>query len=122
MVVFRVHVLWFPPPIKLTARYSINIVESGVKHDNAKPSIVYMKNPKRISSQLFILCPGLEIVQLIQYWYFFFRRHSLSKRRIVPLPIWKANPETDPGALFTKGGVSVLIIFFLLFNRLQINS
>ncbi|KAK3084033.1 hypothetical protein FSP39_007082, partial [Pinctada imbricata] len=29
-------------------------------------------------------------------------RHTLSKRRIVPLPIWKANPETDPGALFTK--------------------
>ena len=23
-------------------------------------------------------------------------RHSLSKRRIVQLPIWKANPETDP--------------------------
>lgn len=30
-------------------------------------------------------------------------RHTLSKRRIVPLPIWKANPETDPGALFAKG-------------------
>lgn len=29
-------------------------------------------------------------------------RHTLSKRRIVPLPIWKANPETDPEALFTK--------------------
>ncbi|XP_064612708.1 SAGA-associated factor 29-like [Liolophura sinensis] len=29
-------------------------------------------------------------------------RHTLSKRRIVPLPIWKANPETDPEALFPK--------------------
>ncbi|CAI9724021.1 Hypothetical predicted protein [Octopus vulgaris] len=29
-------------------------------------------------------------------------RHSLSRRRIVPLPIWKANPETDPDALFPK--------------------
>lgn len=29
-------------------------------------------------------------------------RHTLSKRRIVPLPIWKANPETDPDALFMK--------------------
>lgn len=29
-------------------------------------------------------------------------RHTLSRRRIVPLPIWKANPETDPEALFQK--------------------
>lgn len=29
-------------------------------------------------------------------------RHTLSRRRIVPLPIWKANPETDPEALFPK--------------------
>ncbi|KAK3730956.1 hypothetical protein RRG08_018287 [Elysia crispata] len=29
-------------------------------------------------------------------------RHSISRRRVVPLPIWKANPETDPGALFPK--------------------
>ncbi|XP_059174148.1 SAGA-associated factor 29-like [Physella acuta] len=29
-------------------------------------------------------------------------RHSISRRRVVPLPIWKANPETDPGALFAK--------------------
>ncbi|KAJ8312790.1 hypothetical protein KUTeg_010163 [Tegillarca granosa] len=27
-------------------------------------------------------------------------RHTLSKRRIVPLPIWKANPETDPEAFW----------------------
>ena len=30
----------------------------------------------------------------------------LSKRRIVPLPVWKANPETDPDALFPKNTVS----------------
>ncbi|KAL5017625.1 hypothetical protein ScPMuIL_007214 [Solemya velum] len=30
-------------------------------------------------------------------------RHTLSKRRVMPLPIWKANPETDPEALFPKG-------------------
>lgn len=29
-------------------------------------------------------------------------RHSISRRRVVPLPIWKANPETDPAALFSK--------------------
>ncbi|CAH1800508.1 unnamed protein product [Owenia fusiformis] len=32
-------------------------------------------------------------------------RHTLSKRRIVPLPVWKANPETDPDALFQKGAL-----------------
>lgn len=30
------------------------------------------------------------------------RRHTLSRRRIIPLPQWKANPETDPEALFGK--------------------
>ena len=30
-------------------------------------------------------------------------RHTLSKRRVVPLPQWKANPETDPTALHSKG-------------------
>uniref|UniRef100_A0A3B3QXX5 SAGA complex associated factor 29 n=1 Tax=Paramormyrops kingsleyae TaxID=1676925 RepID=A0A3B3QXX5_9TELE len=29
-------------------------------------------------------------------------RHTLSRRRIIPLPQWKANPETDPEALFSK--------------------
>lgn len=31
------------------------------------------------------------------------RRHTLSRRRIIPLPQWKANPETDPEALFPEG-------------------
>lgn len=30
------------------------------------------------------------------------RRHTLSRRRIIPLPQWKANLETDPEALFQK--------------------
>lgn len=30
-------------------------------------------------------------------------RHTLSRRRVVPLPLMRANPETDPGALFEKG-------------------
>ncbi|XP_071657452.1 SAGA-associated factor 29 isoform X2 [Patagioenas fasciata] len=30
------------------------------------------------------------------------RRHTLSRRRIIPLPQWKTNPETDPEALFHK--------------------
>ncbi|EMP24432.1 SAGA-associated factor 29 like protein [Chelonia mydas] len=29
-------------------------------------------------------------------------RHTLSRRRIIPLPQWKGNPETDPEALFQK--------------------
>ncbi|EPQ17503.1 SAGA-associated factor 29 like protein [Myotis brandtii] len=29
-------------------------------------------------------------------------RHTLSRRHIIPLPQWKANPETDPEALFQK--------------------
>lgn len=29
-------------------------------------------------------------------------RHTLSRRRVIPLPQWKANPETDPEALFQK--------------------
>lgn len=30
-------------------------------------------------------------------------RHTLSRRRVVPLPLLRANPLTDPGALFPKG-------------------
>ena len=32
-------VLWFPPPIKLTAWYNWNIVESGVKHHKPNQNI-----------------------------------------------------------------------------------
>lgn len=30
-------------------------------------------------------------------------RHILSRRRVVPLPLMRANPETDSEALFVKG-------------------
>jgi len=30
-------------------------------------------------------------------------RHTLSRRRVVPLPLMRANPETDPQGLFPKG-------------------
>lgn len=30
-------------------------------------------------------------------------RHTLSKRRVVPLPLMRANPETDSNALFPQG-------------------
>ncbi|PIK38341.1 putative SAGA-associated factor 29-like isoform X1 [Apostichopus japonicus] len=32
-------------------------------------------------------------------------RHQLSKRKVVPLPLMRANPETDPDAVFIKGDV-----------------
>ncbi|XP_012258780.1 SAGA-associated factor 29 isoform X1 [Athalia rosae] len=32
-------------------------------------------------------------------------RHVLSKRRVVPLPLMRANPETDAHALFPKGSI-----------------
>lgn len=32
-------------------------------------------------------------------------RHTISKRHVVPLPLMRANPETDPGALFPLGTV-----------------
>ena len=32
-------------------------------------------------------------------------RHVLSKGRVLPLPLMRANPETDPSALFPEGTV-----------------
>ncbi|XP_008548731.1 SAGA-associated factor 29 [Microplitis demolitor] len=32
-------------------------------------------------------------------------RHTLSRRRVVPLPLMRANPDTDPHALFPKGSI-----------------
>lgn len=32
-------------------------------------------------------------------------RHFVSRRRVVPLPIMRANPETDAQALFPKGSI-----------------
>jgi len=36
-------------------------------------------------------------------------RYTLSKRRVVPLPLMRANPETDPEALFPKGAVVIAL-------------
>lgn len=32
-------------------------------------------------------------------------RHTLSRRRVIPLPLMRANPETEEEALFPKGSV-----------------
>lgn len=37
-------------------------------------------------------------------------RHVLSKRRIVPLPLMRSNPETDPQSLFPKGTMGKIFI------------
>lgn len=39
-------------------------------------------------------------------------RHVLSKRRVVPLPLMRANPETDEAALFPKGSIGMQIFIF----------
>lgn len=36
-------------------------------------------------------------------------RHTVSRRSVVPLPLMRANPETDPNALFPKGSVGKYI-------------
>ncbi len=38
------------------------------------------------------------------------RRYHVSKRRIIPLPIYKVNPEVHPEALFKPKQVSVGLI------------
>ncbi|XP_015268666.1 PREDICTED: SAGA-associated factor 29 homolog [Gekko japonicus] len=43
-----------------------------------------------------------EIKSLLEERRIGMKRHTLSRRRIIPLPQWKANPETDPEALFQK--------------------
>lgn len=40
-------------------------------------------------------------------------RHILSKRLVIPLPLMRANPETDPEALFPQGTIGEF--FFCLF-------
>lgn len=48
-------------------------------------------------------------------------RHVLSKRRIVPLPLMRANPETDSHALFPKGtmGKDFLTYFWIKPNNFE---
>lgn len=40
-------------------------------------------------------------------------RHTLSKRRVIPLPLMRANPETDPEALFPKGATGKRTYIFM---------
>uniref|UniRef100_A0A8C9QS28 SAGA complex associated factor 29 n=1 Tax=Scleropages formosus TaxID=113540 RepID=A0A8C9QS28_SCLFO len=42
------------------------------------------------------------LAEVVSYNHSTNKRHTLSRRRIIPLPQWKANPETDPEALFSK--------------------
>ncbi|KAL3228318.1 hypothetical protein MRX96_048627 [Rhipicephalus microplus] len=42
-------------------------------------------------------------------------RHTLSRRRVVPLPLQRANPLTDPSALFAKG--TLVMALFLLSQK-----
>lgn len=41
-------------------------------------------------------------------------RHTLSKRRVIPLPLMRANPETDPEALFPKGATGKNLLICML--------
>lgn len=36
-------------------------------------------------------------------------RHTLSKRKIIPLPVWRANPELNQDALYEKGSTVMAI-------------
>ncbi|XP_078478357.1 SAGA-associated factor 29-like isoform X3 [Lampetra planeri] len=42
------------------------------------------------------------LAEVVTYNHAANKRHSLSRRRVIPLPQWKANPETDPESLFQK--------------------
>lgn len=45
-------------------------------------------------------------------------KHTLKKNYVIPLPLMRANPETDPSALFPKGTLGTHIKCDLLFNLL----
>lgn len=44
-------------------------------------------------------------------------RHTLSKRMVIPLPLMKANPETDPQALFPQGTLGIVYRYYFNFNN-----
>jgi len=50
------------------------------------------------------------ILQYCGHWFGCYRRHTLSRRRIVPLPRWKADPEMYPEALFPKKTVGCSLV------------
>lgn len=55
-------------------------------------------------------------------------RHVLSKRRVVPLPLMRADPRTDEPALFPKGAVVMALypqttcFYRAVVNRLPANA
>lgn len=43
-------------------------------------------------------------------------RYTLSKRLVIPLPLMRANPETDPNALFPQGTVGTNLVTMFIVN------
>ena len=41
-------------------------------------------------------------------------RHTLSRRRVYPLPLMRANPEVNPEALYPKGSIGRFIFVLYL--------
>lgn len=60
-----------------------------------------------------VVMSSCKCIYLQTYFRSLFRRHTLSKRRVVPLARWRANPDTDPEALFPKHTVSMQLSGFL---------
>lgn len=49
-------------------------------------------------------------------------RHTLSRRRVYPLPLKRANPETNPEALYPEGSVGKAVtklLYYTYFTRLR---
>lgn len=44
-------------------------------------------------------------------------RHILSRRRVIPLPLMRADPETDSHALFAKGSIGTIIFIINLIRN-----
>lgn len=42
-------------------------------------------------------------------------KYRIARSKVLPLPIYKANPETDPDALFQVGDVCILFNLKLLY-------
>lgn len=43
-------------------------------------------------------------------------QHIISKRRLIPLPLMRANPETNPEALFPERTLGKSFLLMYLFN------
>lgn len=44
-------------------------------------------------------------------------RHILNRRQVIPLPLMRADPETDPQALFAQGTLGVYSILIFSVDR-----